>query len=188
MNIAYVRVSTELQNEQRQIDTLEKYNIDKWFIEKISAKDTNRPKLKEMLEFITEADTLYVSSLDRLARNTMDLLNLLDSLDERKIIFISDKENIDTSSPTGRLLTTLLAAIYEFERSNMLERQREGIALAKKKGKYKGRSKIQIEDLKDFDKNYQLYMNREITKTKMAENLDISRPTLNRLLKIKMEN
>ena len=188
MNIAYVRVSTELQNEQRQIDTLEKYNIDKWFIEKISAKDTNRPKLKEMLEFIREGDTLYVSSLDRLARNTMDLLNLLDSLDERKIIFISDKENIDTSSPTGRLLTTLLAAIYEFERSNMLERQREGIALAKKKGKYKGRSKIQIEDLKDFDKNYQLYMNREITKTKMAENLDISRPTLNRLLKIKMEN
>lgn len=188
MNIAYVRVSTELQNEQRQIDILKKYNIDKWFIEKISAKDTNRPKLKEMLEFIREGDTLYVSSLDRLARNTMDLLNLLDSLNERKIIFISDKENIDTSSPTGRLLTTLLAAIYEFERSNMLERQREGIAIAKKKGKYKGRSKIQIEDLKDFEKNYQLYMDRKLTKTKMAENLGISRPTLNRLLKIKMEN
>lgn len=180
MNIAYVRVSTVDQNEARQVEGLKKYNIEKWYIEKVSAKDTNRPKLKEMLEFAREGDTIHIHDFSRLARSTKDLLDIAEKLQARGIHLVSNKENIDTSTPTGKLMLTMIGAINEFERTNLLERQREGIAIAKEKGKFKGRKEVKI---KNFDKHYKRYMNREVTKTKLAEELEITRPTLDKLIK-----
>lgn len=138
MNIAYIRVSTVEQNEQRQIEAMKPFNIEKWFIEKISAKDTNRPKLQELLEFAREGDTIHVHDFSRLARSTKDLLDIVEQLTQKNIYLVSNKENIDTSTPTGKLMLTMIGAINEFERYNLLERQREGIAIAKRNGKYTG--------------------------------------------------
>ena len=139
MNIAYVRVSTIEQNEARQTEVLKKYIIDKWFIEKISAKNTNRPELQNMIEFARSGDAIYIHSLDRLARSTKDLLCIVEQLQSKGIHLVSTKENIDTSTATGKLMLTMIGAIAEFERVNMLERQCEGISIAKANGAYKGR-------------------------------------------------
>ena len=125
MKVGYVRVSTVDQNEARQIEALEKHNIEKWFIEKISAKDTNRPKLKAMLDFVREGDTVYIHDFSRLARSTKDLLDIVDHLQNKKVNIVSNKENIDSSTPAGKLMLTMIGAIYEFERMNLLERQKE---------------------------------------------------------------
>ena len=179
MRIAYVRVSTVDQNEQRQIEALKKYNIEKWFVEKVSGKDVNRPQLQELMEYAREDDTVYIHDLSRLARNTIDLLSIVQQLESKNIHLVSNKEQIDTSTPTGKLMLTMIGAIAEFERENLLERQREGIAVAKSNGKYKGRKAI---DIPDFDKHYQRYMNREVNKTQLAKELGISRPTLDKLI------
>ena len=141
-NIAYVRVSTIEQNEQRQIEGLNKYHIDKWFTEKVSAKDTNRPQLKLMLDYAREGDTIYIHDFSRLARSTKDLLEIVEGLNAKGVHLVSNKENIDTSTPTGKLMLTMIGAIAEFERQNLLDRQAEGIAIAKREGKYKGRKAI----------------------------------------------
>ena len=184
MNIAYVRVSTVEQNEERQIEGLKKYNIEKWFVEKVSGKNTNRPELKNMIDFAREGDTIYIHSLDRLARSTKDLLEIVETLQNKKVHLVSNKENIDTSTATGKLMLTMIGAIAEFERANMLERQREGIAIAKAEGKYKGRKEIKIDD--NFNTLYAQYKNREINKCEFAKRLNVSRPTLDKLIKKKI--
>ena len=180
MKIAYVRVSTVEQNEARQIEALEKYSIEKWFTEKVSAKDTNRPQLKQMLDFAREGDTIYIHDFSRLARSTKDLLDIVETLQSKGIHLVSNKENIDTSTPTGKLMLTMIAAINEFERTNLLERQKEGIAIAKRNGKYKGRKPFSSDK---FDELYCRYLSREITKSELAKQLGISRPTLDKLIK-----
>lgn len=180
MKIAYVRVSTVEQNEARQIEALKKYGIDKWFTEKVSAKDTNRPQLQTMLEFAREGDTVYIHDFSRLARSTSDLLKMVELLQAKGVHLVSNKESIDTSTPTGKLMLTMLGAIYEFERTNLLERQREGVAIAKTQGKYKGRKEIKIDD---FGAQYQRYLNRELSKVQLAKELNISRPTLDKLIR-----
>ena len=122
MNIAYVRTSTIEQHEQRQIEALRQYGIEKWFVEKVSAKDANRPELQKLLSFAREGDAVFVHDFSRLARSTKDLLNIIETLTERGIQLVSGKENFDTSTPTGKLLLTVVAAIAEFERTNLLER------------------------------------------------------------------
>lgn len=179
MRIAYVRVSTVEQNDERQVNALEKYEIEKWFCEKISAKNIDRPQLQEMLQFVRAGDIIYILDFSRIARSTKDLLSITDDLTARGVKLVSVKENIDTQTPSGRLMLTMIGAIAEFERKNMLERQREGIAIAKADGKYKGGQPKQI-DKEKFSEQYTLYKAREITKTKMAENLGVSRPTLNK--------
>lgn len=180
MNLAYVRTSTVEQNEQRQIEALKKRNIDKWFIEKISAKNIHdRGELLAMMDFAREGDTVYIHDLSRLARNTSNLLSLITQLQEKKVNLVSDKESIDTSTATGKLMITMIAAINEFERNNLLERQREGIAIAKQQGKYKGRKQITVAD---FENHYQRYLRREINKVQLAKELSVSRPTLDRLI------
>ena len=134
MNIAYVRVSTAEQNEQRQVNALQVYHIERWFMEKVSGKDTNRPQLQAMLDFAREGDTIYVHDFSRLARSTSDLLRIVELLQHKKIHLVSNKESIDSSTPTGKLMLTMIGAINEFERQNILERQKEGIAIAKEKG------------------------------------------------------
>lgn len=182
MNLAYVRVSTVEQNEERQIEALKKFNIEKWFTEKVSGKNMDRPKLQEMLDFCREGDTIYIHDFSRLARSTKDLLDIVERLKEKDVHLVSNKENIDSSTPQGKLMLTMIAAIYEFERENMLERQREGIAIAKREGKFKGRKPLELDD---FDKYYELYISRQITKSEMARKLNISRPTLDKMIKAK---
>ena len=180
MNIAYVRVSSVEQNEARQLEGLNKYNIEKWFTEKISAKNTNRPQLQAMLEFAREGDTIYVWDFSRLARSTKDLLDLVEFIQSKGIHLVSIKENIDSSTATGKLMLTMIGAINEFERTNLLERQREGIAIAKREGKYKGRKEVEVDNFKEY---YDRYKTRQINKVDLAKELNISRPTLNKLIK-----
>ena len=180
MNIAYVRVSTVDQNEGRQVEALKARNIDKWYTEKVSAKDTNRPQLKEMLEFAREGDTIFIHDFSRLARSTKDLLEIVETLNAKGVHLVSNKENIDTSTATGKLMLTMIGAIAEFERANLLERQREGIALAAREGKYKGRREVKVEN---FEEQYQKYKNRELNKVQLAAALGITRPTLDKLIK-----
>ncbi|WP_066257573.1 recombinase family protein [Neobacillus drentensis] len=179
--LSYVRVSTVDQNEQRQVKAIEERAIiDKWFIEKVSGKDTNRPQLQAMLDYMREGDTVIISDFSRLARSTKDLLELVELMQNKNVILVSLKENIDTSTPQGKLMLTMLGAINEFERMNMLERQREGIAIAKANGKYKGRKAIEIDE--KFKGLYEQYMARKINKTQFANELDVSRTTLYKLI------
>ena len=184
MKVAYVRVSTVEQNESRQIEALEKHQIEKWFTEKVSGKDTNRPQLKAMLEFVREGDTIYIHDFSRLARSTKDLLEIVDQLNAKGVHLVSNKENIDSSTPSGKLMLTMIGAIAEFERQNLLERQAEGIAIAKREGKFKGGQVKKISE-EVFAKYYADYKLRKITKKQLAEELKISRPTLDKLLKEK---
>ena len=150
MNVAYVRVSTVQQNEDRQVSALGKYDIEKWFTEKVSGKDMNRPKLQEMLNFVREGDTIFITELSRLARSTLDLYKIAGLLDEKKVNLISMKENIDFSTATGKMLFGLLAVLAQFERDLIRERQAEGIAIAKAQGKKLGRPRVEVpEDIFD---------------------------------------
>ena len=181
MNIAYVRVSTVEQNDARQREALSKYGIEKWFCEKVSGKDTNRPQLQAMLEFAREGDTVYVHDFSRLARNTADLLQIVERLTAKGITLVSNKESVDTSTPAGKLMLTMIGAIAEFERENLLERQREGIAIAKAEGKYKGRKPIEP-DSAEFAAAYARYERREINKVQFAAEIGVSRPTLDKMI------
>ena len=180
MKVAYVRVSTEEQNEARQVEALKAHGIEKWFVEKLSGKDMDRPQLQAMLDYVREGDTVYVHDFSRLARSTKDLLSITEQLQKKGVGFHSDKEQIDTTPPAGKLMLTMIGAIAEFERQTLLDRQREGIALAKAAGAYKGRKRIEV---KDFEKYYARYMRREVSKAGLAKELGVSRPTVDRLIR-----
>jgi DNA invertase Pin-like site-specific DNA recombinase len=180
MNIGYIRVSTIEQNEGRQIEGLKKHDIEKWFTEKVSAKDTNRPQLKEMIEFARKGDTIYIHSLDRLARSTKDLLEIVEGLQAKGIHLVSNKENIDTSTATGKLMLTMIGAIAEFERANMLERQKEGIAIAVAEGKFKGRKQIDYPD--NWNEVYPKWKSREMTSNNAMDQLGLKRNTFYKLV------
>ena len=184
-NVAYIRVSTIDQNEDRQLENLKQYQIDRIFSEKVSAKDMKRPQLQEMFRYIREGDTVYINDFSRLARSTMDLLSIVEQLQSKNVQLISIKENIDTSTPTGKLMLQMIAAINEFERANLLERQREGIKCAKERGAYKGRKKIEVSE-HDFSELYQLWILHKISKSEMAKRLNVSRTVIDRLIKGKM--
>ncbi len=179
MNIAYVRVSTVLQNEARQVEALEKYGIERWYTEKISGKDTNRPKLQEMLEYVREGDTIHIHDLSRLARSTADLLVIVDLLTRKGVHLVSNKENIDSSTPTGKLMLTMIGAINEFERTNILERTREGIAIAKREGVYKGRKPIDVPG--NWDEVIKIWRSEKITAREAMNRLGLKPNTFYRL-------
>jgi DNA invertase Pin-like site-specific DNA recombinase len=179
MIVGYVRVSTVEQNEARQLETMKQYNVEKIFQEKVSAKDINRPRLNDMLDYVREGDTVVIHDFSRLARSTKDLLNIVELLESKDVKLISNKESIDSSTPTGKLMLTMIGAINEFERANMLERQREGIAIAKAEGKYKGRKEVKVNN---FEEHYNRYITREINKSQLSIELGVSRPTLDKLI------
>lgn len=138
--IKYIRVSTREQNTARQETDREQF--DRVYIEKASGKSAERPQLKAMLDYVREGDVVEVESYSRIARNTQDLLNIVSKLTEKGVDFVSQKEKIDTSSPSGRLMLTIFAGLAQFERECLLERQAEGIATAKREGRM-GRPEIQ---------------------------------------------
>jgi DNA invertase Pin-like site-specific DNA recombinase len=182
LKIAYVRVSTTEQNDSRQVEALERKGIDKWFMEKVSAKDTNRPELQAMLEFCREGDTIYIHDFSRLARSTKDLLEIVEKLKNKKVTLISNKENLDTSTPTGKLMLTMIGAINEFERENLLERQREGIAIAKEKGAYKNSGRKKIEYPANWKEVFEQWQKRLITSKGAMKELKLKNTSFYKLL------
>lgn len=146
MRVGYVRCSTIEQNEARQLKMMEEQKVEKLFIDKASGKNTDRKAFKEMMAFVRAGDIVVVESISLIARNTRDLLSIVSELTEKQVEFVSLKESIDTTTPQGRFMLTVFGALAELERENILERQREGIAIAKDEGKYKGRKPLEIDE------------------------------------------
>lgn len=172
MNLGYIRVSSEKQNEARQLEALKPYHIDKWFTEKQSGKNTARPELQKLLEFMREGDCIYIKDFSRLSRSVKDLAEIIELCQKKGVNLISLNEQFDISTPTGKLMINLIASINQFEREILLERQREGIAIAKQAGKYTGRKP---KDLPNWDEVYSLWSSNQITAVKAAQLLGISR-------------
>lgn len=181
MKVAYIRVSTEEQNTARQEEAMKLHGVDRIYIEKISGKNTDRPQLKAMLDFVREEDTVIVESYSRLARSTADLLNIIGELDSKGVSFISLKENIDTTTPQGKLMMTIFAGISQFERECILQRQKEGIAIAKAEGKYKGRKPIDKPD--NWEEVFSSWKRGEITAVEAQNKLRLTHATFYRLAK-----
>lgn len=179
MKIGYVRCSTKGQNPERQEVLMERLGVEKVFIDMLSGKDMNRPQLKEMMAFMREGDVVVVESFSRLARNTKDLLDMVDTMRKKGVEFKSQKEAIDTSTPTGKMLLTIVAAVNEMERELLLERQGEGIALKKARGEYKGREPIKIDE-KQFEQEYKLWRSKQITARTAMKHLGLKPNTFYR--------
>jgi len=178
--IGYIRVSTEDQNPDRQLSDME---LDKKFIDYASGSTTKRPELQSMMEYVREDDIIFVHSLDRLGRNLKDLKKLVDHFIERGIQIHFIKENLkftNKSDPMSNLLFCVFGAVAEFEHSLIKERQAEGIAKAKREGKYLGRKKCmtasKIEELKKL-------MQLGVSISRIARKLEVSRLSIYKELK-----
>ena len=182
MKLFYVRCSTIEQNESRQMEAAREVGAEKVFLDKLSGKDTHRPQLQEMLSFAREGDVVIVSELSRLARSTRDLLRIVDDLQAKRVELVSLKEQIDTATPQGRFVLTIFAALAELERETILQRQREGIAVAKAEGRYKGRPKAEI-DTERFTAVCKRWRAGEITATKAQELTQLKANTFYRRVK-----
>jgi len=144
--IGYARVSTQEQNEGRQLEIFSELGVDKYFIDKCSGKDAARPQLTMMREYVREGDIVVVTEYARLARSVRDLLTIIDEFHSKGVQLRSIKEQFDTTTPQGKLILTIFAGLAEFEREMILQRQKEGIALAKKQGKYHGRKPLPFDE------------------------------------------
>jgi len=172
VKIGYVRVSTQEQNTIRQEVMLRELGVDEIFIDKASGKNADRPELKRMMEYVRKGDTVIVESISRFARNTRDLLELVEQLTAKEVEFISKKEAIDTTTPTGKFMLTVFAAVAELEREYILQRQREGIAIAKQQGKYRGRPS---KEYPDFDRVAARWRAGEISAVQAMTQLGMSK-------------
>lgn len=177
--IGYIRVSTIYQNTDRQLEGL---SLDKTFTEKASAKDTHRPKLQELIQFVRAGDTVVVHSMDRLARNLDDLRSIVKTLTSKGVAVEFSKEQLtftSDESPMANLLLSVMGAFAEFERSLLRERQREGVALAKNRGVYKGRKReLSPEQVITIKKSIAEGQKKSV----IAKTVGISRETLYRYL------
>lgn len=182
MKIGYYRCSTDEQNPERQIRLLNDYGCEKIYSDMLSGKDRNRKGLSDLLDFIRQDDVLVVESISRLARSTRDLLNIIDEINLKNASFISIKENIDTNTPQGKFMLTVFGALSDLERTQLLQRQAEGIAIAKEKGLYKGRIPKQY-DKYEFEQLYKQWKKGDITQKYMMKKLNMSRSTLYKLIK-----
>jgi|SRR5579871_1082056 len=180
--IGYIRVSSLEQNTTRQ---LEGTQVDRTFTDKTSAKDTNRPSLQALLEFVREGDVVIVHSMDRLARNLDDLRSVVKQLNNKGVKVQFVKENLTFSgdeSAMSQLLLSVMGAFAEFERALLKERQREGIEIAKGRGVYKGRQKcLSAEQVL----HVQVALKAGVAKARIARNLGVSRETIYRYLRTK---
>lgn len=179
--IAYIRVSSAEQNIARQEELFKELNIDKYYVEKISGKNMkDRFELQKMMEYVREGDIVIVESISRFGRSLQDLLFLINQLNEKGVQFKSIKEgDLDTTTPTGKLVFSIFSSLSEFERETIRQRQAEGIAIAKAKGIYKGRRKKEIDE--DELKNmYYRWNEGKVKKKYIAKKLGISISTLDR--------
>ena len=177
MKVGYIRVSTQEQNTIRQEVLMKSLGVDEIYIDRMSGKNANRPELQKMMEYVRNGDTVIVESISRFARNTRDLLDLVEKLSEKGVEFVSKKEAIDTTTPTGKFMLTVFAAIAELDREYILQRQREGIAIAKAQGKYTGRKPI---ERSNFDAVEKLWRAGTISAAEAMRRLDMSRSTFYR--------
>ena len=182
MKVGYVRCFTAEQNEARQLKMMEEQLVEKIFIDKASGKNVDRKDFQAMMAFVRTGDTVVVESISRIARNTKDLLNIITGLTERDVEFVSLKENIDTTTPHGRFMLTVFGALAELERESILERQREGIAIAKAEGKYKGRKPVSIDE-KKFRAVCARWRAGEITATAAMQEVGLKPNTFYRRIK-----
>jgi DNA invertase Pin-like site-specific DNA recombinase len=180
-NIAYIRVSSMDQHTDRQEIALCEFKINRYFIEKVSGKDTDRSEFKKMMEYVRDGDTLYIESISRLARSTKDLLNIVEQLKLKGVELVSLKENIDTKTPQGKFMLTVFGALAELERENTLQRQKEGIYAAKKRGVNFGRPNI--EKPKEFEKIYAQWKLGNIKAVKAFDLLNLRKTTFYKIVK-----
>lgn len=177
-----MRCSTIEQNEARQLKMMEEQKAEKLFVDKASGKNTDRRAFKEMMAFVRAGDMVIVESISRIARNTRDLLSIVSELTEKQVEFISLKENIDTTTPQGRFMLTVFGALAELERENILERQREGIEIAKSEGKYKGRKPLEVDEAQ-FKDACRRWRAGEITATAAMQEVGLKPNTFYRRVK-----
>ena len=178
----YARVSTEAQNLDRQLDALEKYGVDKIYNEKMTGTKRDRPELEKMLERMTEGDTVVIESLSRLGRSTKDLIELVELFEKRGVHLVSLKEQIDTTTSTGKLLFTLMSAIAQFERDVIADRTREGLKAARARGHFGGRPRFDDEKVRQAIK---LYNTKEYSLREIEELTGVKKGTLYRRLQSK---
>jgi len=176
----YARVSTEAQNLNRQLDALKKYGVDHIYNEKMTGTKRDRPELEKMLDRMTAGDSVVIESLSRLGRSTKDLIELTELFHQRGVNLISLKESIDTSTPTGKLLFTLMSAIAQFERDVIADRTREGLRSARARGRIGGRPKINSDSMK---KAIKLYNTRQYSIKEIEELTGVKKATLYRTMK-----
>ena len=170
MRIGYIRVSTQEQNTVRQEALMESLGVDEVYIDRMSGKNAGRPELRRMLEYVRRGDTVIVESISRFARNTRDLLELVESLTAKGVEFV----------PTGKFMLTVFGAVAELEREYILQRQREGIEIAKQQGKYTGRRPVAHPD---FDKVTAQWRRGELTAVQAMKRLGMSKATFYRKTK-----
>ena len=155
--------------------------VDQGYIDRISGKTTDRPEPKRMMSFVRSGDTVIVESISRFARNTRDLLDLVEQLTSKQAEFVSKKEAIDTTTPTGKFMLTVFGAVAELEREYILQRQREGIAIAKAAGVYKGRKPI---ERPEFQGVVRQWREGSITAAEAMKRLDMKPSTFYRKVKV----
>lgn len=180
MKVAYIRVSTQEQNTIRQEVLMKDLDVDQIYIDKASGKHSNRPELNKMMDYVRQGDTVIVESISRFARNTRDLLDLVEKLTSKGVEFVSKKEAIDTTTPTGKFMLTIFGAVAELEREYILQRQCEGIAIAKEQGKYTGRKATVYPE---FDKVVEKWKAGEITAVQAMRKLGMSKSSFYRRVK-----
>jgi len=180
LKIGYVRTSTAEQNTARQEVLMKELGVDQVYIDRMSGKSLDRPELKQMMEYVRKGDTVIVESISRFARNTRDLLELVERLSEKGVEFISKKEAIDTTTPSGKFMLTIFGAVAELEREYILQRQKEGIAIAKAQGVYKGRKPIQRPELEQV---VSIWRKGQITAVEAMRRLDMKPRTFYRRVK-----
>ena len=180
LKIGYIRISTADQNTARQEVLMHELGVEQVFIDRMSGKNTDRPELKRMMNYVREGDVVIVEAISRFARNTKDLLELVEQLTAKQVEFISKNEAIDTTTPTGKFMLTVFGAVAELEREYILQRQREGIAVAKQNGVYKGRKPIEHPK---FAEIVNLWKGGDITAVEAMKRLDMKPSTFYRKVK-----
>ena len=180
MKIGYVRVSTQEQNTIRQEALMESLGVNEVYIDRMSGKSADRPELKRLMEYVRKGDTVIVESISRFARNTRDLLELVERLTAKGVEFVSKKEAIDTTTPSGKFMLTIFGAVAELEREYILQRQQEGIAITKVQGVYKGRKPIQCPE---FPQVAALWREGQITAVEAMRRLNMKPRTFYRRVK-----
>ena len=190
--IGYIRVSSENQNLDRQFHQLNEIGMDLIFQEKVSGATTNRKKLQDMLSELKEGDTIYITDLTRITRSTQDLFSLINQIREKKAFLISLKDtwlDLSTDNPYSQFLITIMAGVNQLERDLIKMRQQEGIELAKREGKYKGRLKKYHENHAGMNHALKLYNEGEMTVKQICEITNISKAALYRKLnELKLKN